>query len=139
MIPNIKPYNINNFYHPNFSSQKTPEEYSVAVSYENITVDLLNDLVDEWDEEGLISDGDYIYIMPLKHLQAASNFDRKIAKTLDKAHLSNIGFAITLIDEEGRIHTDALKYYDPRVITILKVVHAIKNNTTLTIPIEDEY
>ena len=139
MITSIRPYSINNIYHPKFTANNGKEnEYKAIVSYENFTEDLLNDLVDEWDEEGLIEDGDSIFIMPLTHLKEASKLDRKIAKTLPKANLSQNGFAVTIEDEEGKIHTETLRYYDPRITTILKVSHAIKNNLPLIIPIGDK-
>ena len=136
MIISVRPYNISNLYKPKFTAK---EEYTAVVSYENFTEDLLNDLVEEWDEEGLIEDGDSIFVMPLNHLKEAAKIDRKIAQTLPKAHLSQNGFAVTIKDKDDRIHTEALRYYDPRVITILKATHAMKNNLPLIIPIGTEY
>ena len=139
MITNIRPYNINNTYKPQFMASRKCEEYTAVVSYENFTNDLLNDLVEEWDEEGLIEDGDSVFIMPLCYLEEAAKVDRKIAKTLPKAHLSRTGFAITIEDKYGRMNTEALRYFDPRVITNLKVVHTIKNDMPLIISIENSY
>lgn len=137
MITNIRPYSIYNTYQPKFTASKN--EYTAVVSYEDFTENLLNDLVQEWDEEGLIEDGDSLYIMPLAHLEYTSKIDKRIAKTFPKAHLSRNGFAITIEDKDGGIHTEALRYFDPRVNTILKVTHAIKNDMPFIIPISNEY
>lgn len=135
MISSIRPYNINNTYKPQFTASKKQEDYTAVVSYENFTPDLMNDLVDEWDEEGLIQDGDSVFIMPLCHLKEAAKIDKRIAKTLPKANLSRYGFAATIENEDGRINTRALRYFDPRVNTFLMVTHAIKNGFPITIPI----
>lgn len=137
MITSIRPYNLNYTYQPKFTASK--EEYTAVVSYENFTEDLLDDLVEEWDEEGYIEDGDSLYIMPLSYLEYISNFDKKIAKTYPKARLSQNGFGITIRDKDGGLHTEALRYFDPRVNTILKATHAVKNDFPLIIPILDAY
>ena len=139
MITRINPFNIYNNYRPNFTAHKNKENYTASVSYENFSTEVLQDLLDEWDEEGLIEDGDSLFIMPQSHIKEASKIDRKLAATYPKAHLSKNGFAVTIMDEDGKIHTDALRYFDPRINTFLAVTHAMKTDQTYIVPIEEDY
>ena len=137
MITSIRPYNINNIYQPKFTASK--KEYKAVVSYENFTEDLLDDLLDEWDEKGYIEDGDSFYIIPLSDLEELAKIDKRIGKTFPKTHLSKNGFAITVKDENDVLHTEVLRYYDPRVNSILKITHSLRNNSPAIIPISDAY
>ncbi len=139
MITSIRPYNINNIYQPKFTANKKPNEYMVSISYDNFTQDVLNDLLEEWDEKGLVDDGDSMFIMPQSHFKTAAKYDKRLSKTYPRANLSKNGFAVTLMDKDGGIKTEALKYFDPRVMSVLKITHSLKNNVPYIFGIDTIY
>jgi hypothetical protein len=125
-----------NTYTPCFSAKKRVQDDLYAVNRNPVTQETIAALANNWSKQDLIYEGDSLIIIPKSHLYEAAKFDKKIAHTLPKTELSDLGFAVSILDEEGRIDTKALQYFDPKVITILKLVNQIRNNKTYIVPLE---
>lgn len=110
------------------------------VNKEPVNIECLNNLINKWDKQGKISDEDAIIIIPKKSLKQLALYDKNIAKTFPVSNLSDFGFAVALYYEEfGKINTRVLQYYNPKVITDLNIVHAIRNNKMYILPFKEEY
>ena len=136
MITNIPPFRI---YTPNFTAKKSEKPVMIAVNRAPFTQETINTLADSWSRQDLIYEGDSLIFIPYLHLFDAAQIDKKIAQTLPHVNISQRGFAATIVTDEGIIDTRALQYFDPEVITVLKLVNQIRNNKTFIVPLETQY
>ena len=122
-----------NAYNPVFKANRN---YLTTTRRKPVTPDVFNYLANQWADQDLLCEGDCLIILPKGRISEAAKYDKKIAATYKKTNLSKNGFAVSVMDADGRIHTDALQYFDPKVITMLKLTNAIRNNQNYYIPVE---
>jgi len=85
-------------------------------------------IAENWADNGMLDIGDRVAIIPKSVLQNIAKSDKEYANVLKGMKMSDTGFGITIMRAHDNIDFEALRYYDPECITILKMVDAIKND-----------
>lgn len=122
-----------NIFNPSFSANNVN---LFSVRREPVTRETFENLANAWSNQGLVYEGDTLIIIPKNNLPEAAKYDKKIAATLSKIRLSDNGFAVSVMTDENRVDTRALQYFDPKVITILGLTNAIRNNKNYFIQLD---
>jgi len=95
---------------------------------EIFTEKTINEIAKDWLDEGKIDFGDKVAILPKSVLQSIAKDDKNYANILKGMKMSDNAFGVTIMRADNNIDFEALRYYDPQKITILKMVDTIKND-----------
>jgi len=136
MITKIKPFNI---YTPYFTAKSDNNSKRTVVSKKPFSEDTLSVLANMWAQQELIYEGDSLIALPKNQLLQVAKADKNVARDLSQLDLSDSGFAVTVLEETGQINTKAIRYFDPKVITILKLLDNIKNGKIYIAPVCAKY
>ena len=136
MITKIQSFNI---YTPYFTAKSDNNSKRTAVSKKPFSEDTLAVLANMWAQQELIYEGDSLIALPKNQLLQVAKADKNVARDLSQLDLSDSGFAVTVLEETGQINTKAIRYFDPKVITILKLLDNIKNGKIYIAPVCAKY
>jgi len=136
MITPITPYTTRN--HNHFGN-KIPNINLTTINRGEFSYETLTKLANKWARLGILEEGDSLIAIPKGQLRKAAKIDKKIEQFLNQTRISNNGFAVCIIKWDGQINTKAIDFFDPKVNTILQLVHQIKNNRVYIQNLRAEY
>lgn len=88
----------------------------------------ITELAENFIEEGKTDIGGKIAVVPKSVLQSIADSDKSYNNILKGMKMSDSAFGVTVIKSDNNIDFEALRYFDPECITVLKMVDAIKND-----------